>query len=284
MTLTATTYSIMRSRRHKGKRRANPSRSAATETAKKDFEAQIQDFAEDFNDVQPEKVLDAQHPFELAGLCGDKPLSVVQKAITYCIQYLGGEASENQILAFFHRYWSQIIPETDQTDQTDHPVPDKRVLRINFKVQKENRFLFVRSLHDQQKWCLNTSRAPIEPNRRTTDQIVPFQDRLVVLLRNHDQGLSLEELFELTKEFASAEGMYQNLPHDRRLITCLTVKKAVQEVHFQEKQQRWRAGPARSERRKSRSEGSVSSLLKGVHVSDLTVNELWNLLKEKGIY
>jgi hypothetical protein len=281
MAITTITNSMMRSRRRKSKRQGDLDRVAATETAKKDFEAQIQDLSGDFDDVQPEAVRDAQHPFEVAGLCGDKPLSIVQKAITYCIQYLGGEASENQILAFLHRYWSQIVPKTDHFNR---PVPDKRVLRINFTIQKEKRFLFVRSIHDQQKWCLNTAKAPIEPNRRITDQIIPFQDRVVALLRNHDDGLTLNELIELTKEFALAEGMYQNLPLDKRLITCLTVKKAVHEVHFQEKQQRWRAGPPRPERKKSRSEENVASLLKGVHVRELTVNELWNILKDKGIY
>jgi hypothetical protein len=271
----------MRAKRRKPRRQADPDKVAATETARKDFEAQIQDLAGSFNDVEPEAVRDTMHPFEHAGLCGDKPLSIVQKAITYCIQYLGGAASECEILAFFHRYWTKIV---SQTDHSGRPTPDKRILRINFTIQKEKRSLFVRSPHDQQKWCLNTANAPIESNRRISDQIVPFQDRMLSIVRDHEEGLSFDELIELTKEFASADGVYQHLPHERRLKTCLAIKKAVREIHFNEKSQKWMPGPPRPERKKGRSEPSATGLLKGIHVRELTVNELWDVLKDKGIY
>jgi hypothetical protein len=271
----------MRSRKRRTKRQTDPDKAAASATARKDFEAQIQDLGIAFDDVQPDAVADAQHPFEIAGLCGEKPLSIVQKAITYCIQFLGGAASEQEILAFLHRFWGQIVAKTDHASR---PTPDKRILRINFTIQKEKRFLFVRSLHDQQKWCLNTAQAPIETNRRITDQVVPFQERVVSVVRNHDEGISFDDLAELTRDLAEIDGLYQNLPHEQRLKTCLTVKKVVHEVHFNEKTQRWLAGPPRPERKKGRGEDSVANVLKGVHVRDLNVNELWSILRDKGIY
>jgi hypothetical protein len=271
----------MRAKRRRPKRTTDPEKLTATETAKKDFEAQIQDLASSFDDVRPIEVREAMHPFEISGLCGEKPLSVVQKAITYCIQYLGGSASEAEILAFLHRFWPQIVSKTDHASR---PVPDKRVLRINFTIQKEKRFLFVRSVVDQQKWCLNTAKAPIEPNRRITDQIIPFQDRMLSILRSHEEGLTLEELAELTREFAAADGMYQNLPLERRVRTCLTVKRVVHEAHFDEKLQKWLAGPPRPERKKGRGEDAMANFIKNLHVRELTVSELWNILKDKRIY
>jgi hypothetical protein len=271
----------MRAKRKRPRRAADPDKLAATETAKRDFEAQIHDLTSNFDSAVPETIRDAMHPFELAGLCGDKPLSVVQKAITYCIQYLGGSASETEILAFLHRFWPQIVSKTDHAHR---PVPDKRVLRINFTIQKEKRFLFVRSITDQQKWSLNTAKAPIEPNRRITDQIVPFQDRMLAVLRLHDEGLSLEELAELTREFAAADGMYQSLPLLQRVRTCLAVKRAVHEAHFDEKLQKWLSGPPRPERRKGRGEDGMANFVKSLHVRELTVTELWNILRDKGIY
>jgi hypothetical protein len=44
------------------------------------------------------------------------------------------------------------------------------------------------------------------------------------------------------------------------------------------------AGPAPPVRKKTRGEDSVATLLKGLHVRELTINELWNVLREKGIY
>jgi hypothetical protein len=229
----------MSSKRKRPKRQLDPEKVAATEHARKDYEAQIQDLAGNFDDVDPEAVRDAVHPFEVAGICGDKPLSIMQKAITYCIQYLGGAASELEILAFLRRYWSEIVAKTDHQSRQ---IPDKRVLRINFTIQKEKRFLFVRSAHDQEKWCLNTTKAPIEPNRRIADQVVPFQDRMLAVLRSHDEGLAFDEIVELTKEFATVDGMYQNLPLEKRVKTCLTVKRVIREAYYDEKTQRWMPG------------------------------------------
>jgi hypothetical protein len=271
----------MRSSRRKPNRHADPAKAEAAEITRKAFEAQIQDLAGAFNDVQPELVRDAIHPFEAAGLCRDKPLSIVQKTITYCIQYLGGAASELEILAFFYRHWSQIVAGTDNSKR---PVPDKRVLHINFTIQKEQRFLFVRSVHDQQKWCLNTATAPIEPRRRIADRVVMFQDRIVSILQSHEEGLSFEELLELTKEFSNDEGSYQNLPHERRLRTCLTIKKVVREIHFNERFDKWMPGPPRPQRKKGRTEDSIARLHKGICIKDLTGDELWDILKAKGIY
>jgi hypothetical protein len=271
----------MRAKRRRPKRAADPSKLAAIETAKKDFNAQIDDLAGSFDEVVPDDVCEAMHPFEIAGLCGDKPLSVVQKAITYCIQYLGGSASECEILAFLQRFWPHIVSKTDLASR---PAPDKRVLRINFTIQKEKRFLFVRSVIDQERWCLNTAKGPMEPNRRIADQVVPFQDRVLSILRLHDEGLSLDELAELTREFATADGLYPNLPLERRLRTCLTVKRVVHEAHFDEKCQKWIAGPPRPERRKGRGEDGMANFIKSLHVRELTVSELWNVLRDKGIY
>jgi hypothetical protein len=272
----------MRSKRRKPKRSVDPEKVAATENAKKDYEAQIQELADSFEGVRPEQVRDTLHPFEVAGICGDKPLSTVQKAITYCIEHLGGAAAEQEILVFLRRYWSQIIPKSaDQHRQ----VPDKRVLRINFTIQKDKRFLFVRSLEDPAKWCLNTTKAPMEPNRRIMNEIVPFQERMLAILRSHDSGLTFEELVDLTRDFAHIEGLFQNLTHAKRVRGCLASKKAIHEVYFDERTQKWIAGQPKAEKsKKSRSDDYYPGVLKGLHIRDISYNELWNLLKEKGIY
>jgi hypothetical protein len=64
----------MRSTRRKPRRQADPDEAAATESARKNFDAQIQDPAGAFTDVQPQAIRNALHPFEIAGLCDVKPL------------------------------------------------------------------------------------------------------------------------------------------------------------------------------------------------------------------
>jgi hypothetical protein len=270
----------MSSNRKKPKRQTDSKKVTAAATAQKNFEMQIKNLAGRFNDVQPESIRDALHPFEIAGFCGEKQLSVIQRAITYCIQYLGGSASEVEILSFLHRYWSHIVTGTHYSNST---IPNTRILRINFSAQKEKRFLFVRSIQDYQKWSLNTITAPIETNRRITEQIIPFQNRIVSILRSHEEGLSFDELIELTKQFATTDGSYQHFPHDKRLTICLRIKKAVKEIHFNDKLQKWMHG-AHPEEKKKVNENRITNLLKGIDIKQLSADELWAILQNKGIY
>jgi hypothetical protein len=272
----------MRSRRKKPRRTVNTGKITANENARRDYEAQIQGLYDSFEDIDPDDVRATVHPFETAGLC-DKPLSVVQKAITYVIIRQGGAATETEILAFLRKYWTQIIPRTDHQSRQ---IPDKRALHINFSIQKEKRFLFVRSPESSEKWILNTTKAPMEPNRRITEQIIPFQERMLSLLRHHDGGMTLEEIIEATKEYAGLEGLFPNLPLAKRVKVCLTAKRAIREIWFDEKHQKWIAyGQGKNDRPKRlRTDDFSPIVMKGMHVRDLSINELWNVLKEKGVY
>lgn len=230
-----------------------------------------------------DEIMSTVHPFEAAGLCGPKGLSPVQKAITYVMQHRGGYASDDEILVFLRKHWSQIMQKSDR--QSRQP-PDKRILHINYSIQKEQRFLFVRSPTDPDMFGINTPEAPIETSRRINEQAVPFPERVIDLLRSYGDGLTLDEVVQYTQSYADADGMHQGQPLRERALKVLKVKEALQELEFDAGANKWRIR-VESKRGKSRgakgAEGPAPGA-GGTKITEMTVNELWYMLKEKGVY
>jgi hypothetical protein len=268
--------------KQKPKSAADIEKASATETAKREHEAQIQELVHSFDDVDPHQIRQTLHPFEAAGLC-DRPLTMIQKAITFVMMHQGGSATEPEILAFFRKFWRHI---GSSSERQSRQVPDKRVLHINFSIQKDKRFLFVRTPENSDRWTVNTTTAPMEPNRRISEQIIQFQDRLLALVRNREGGMTFDEVLDATRDFGNAEGSFANLPLEKRVKACLTAKKVIKEVWFDDQEQKWTTTPPAKSQRPKRSRVGEFTLasLKALHVSEMTVNEVWNLLKEKGVY
>lgn len=270
----------MPGKRRKPKRAIDEKRSVNTELEKKEYEARIDQIAQSFEDVDPEKVRETMHPFEIAGICGDKPLSIMQKTMTFCINYMGGSASDEEILGFLRRFWHDILPKSEPPK----PIPDKRVLHINLAIMKERRPLFVKSQEDPLRWCVNKANAPIEQVRRQSSSVTPFQDRMLSVLRAHGDGMTLDELVEECREFEDVEGNYQHLPLHERVRTCLTAKQVIRDVAWDENEQKWFATTSPAKPKKFRIEDYLVTSMKGMKLKDLSVNELWAVLKDKKVY
>lgn len=266
-------------KRRKQKRLIDEKRAVNTELEKKEYEARIDEIAQSFEGIDPEKVRETMHPFETAGICGDKPLSLTQKMMTFCINHLGGAASDEEILGFLRRFWADVVPA-----DPPKPIPDKRVLHINLTIQKERRPLFVKAADGSDRWSVNKANAPMEQPRKFSSQVTPFQDRMLAVLRAHEEGLTLEDLTHHCEEFADVEGNYQHLPLLERVRTCLTVKQMIKDVVWDENEQKWFAENNPTRGKKFRIEDFLTTSMKGMKVKDLSVNELWSVLKDRKVY
>jgi hypothetical protein len=272
----------MGSRKRRARRQVDPEKAAASQNAKKDYEAQISELSDKFEDVDPDRICEAMHPFEVTGLCGDKPLSIAQKAITFCIEHQGGAASDTEILAFLRRFWGEIIPKEDRKHSS---VPDKRILHINFSIQKGKRFLFVRSPDDPEKWCLNSPQGPIENNRKIGEQVQQFQDKMMGIMKKQGtEGATFDELMGLCHEIEDVDGHFQGLPLKARLKAFLTSKKVIHEVSYDERTQKWAIATKTKVERKFKPDHFLPAALKGRHLREISINELWTILKDRGVY
>ncbi|OHT10448.1 hypothetical protein TRFO_20255 [Tritrichomonas foetus] len=116
---------------------------------KAEYESRLLQYIKLYDDVEPGLILECEHPFEVAGLCGDKPLSPIQKAITYCMFFRGGSASDEEIIAFFRRFWKTIGPHTERKSP-----PNLRILHSNLSVTRDSLPLFIPD--DNGKWMPNS--------------------------------------------------------------------------------------------------------------------------------
>ncbi|OHS98873.1 hypothetical protein TRFO_34825 [Tritrichomonas foetus] len=87
------------------------------------------------------QILQTKHPFELNGLTDGKPVSVIQKAITYFINKNKGWATEKKIFQFFIDKWIDILQISKKRFQNS---PKLRLLHINLSTKKKGQYLFVR--------------------------------------------------------------------------------------------------------------------------------------------
>ncbi|KAH0791887.1 hypothetical protein GPJ56_004171 [Histomonas meleagridis] len=235
----------------------------------------------DLNSINPSDMDNVKHPFEIAGQPIRK-LSSVQKAILYCMNLYGGYATDEQVLEFLHKFWDYIVSKAERKITQ---IPDKRILHVNYSIQKGSRFLFVRSPEDPEKWGPNTPEAPRERSRCIGEPVIPFQKRISTILKTHEEGMTVEELCKALKQYAGSPGMYKNLPYKKRVQACLASKLALQELDCNTDTAKWYLHKEITKNAKTESVKSVMpKALEGIKIKEMTLNKLWDLLKEKHIY
>jgi len=130
-----------------------------------------------------------------------------------------------------------------------------------------------------------SSNSPANGNRAEEPRIKYFEDRIVDILRDKPNGLLLKDIIELSKPLEGQEGLFNQLPHDRRVRACLITKKELSEVYH--RNEYWSCFESHEPTSRFDHTFSASILpdsLKGVKVADITVDQLWSMLKEKKIY
>lgn len=150
---------------------------------KQEYDKQLQELMKLYDDVDPDKIFKCKHPLESLDekqnrneKSHTKPITLtpIQKAITFCIQHNGGSATDDEVLAFIHRFWSTIVTFSLSANSNINyqysKMIDKRVLRINFATAKDNQHLFEKI--DENRWRLNspTSLFSSNHNSQKTDK------------------------------------------------------------------------------------------------------------------
>lgn len=288
----------------------DPEKENAIKQSKQEYDKQLQELMKLYDDVEPDNIFKCKHPLEKVDdrESGDErshgkvlTLTPIQKAITFCIQHNGGSATDDEILAFIHRFWSTIVAYSISIDSGNNyqnsKIIDKRVLHINLAINKDNQPLFIKI--EENRWKLNdtiptsasssttTSNSSYRPSTRSNTNFYSrdsssFQDKIMEILKNSkSQSLTIDEIINKATDFKDEDGLFQGSPLDRRVRCVLQIKRILKEVSFDEVTSKWSLKTKQSERQKS---FYLPKELKGVKIKELTANELWNVLKEKNIY
>ena len=274
----------------------------------------------DFDDIH-EKILKTKHPFERIHFIESKSLTPSQKAITCCIQLLGGEATEEQLVTFLQTNWDFI---GKMNSKLPNNIPDLRNTRINLAVKKKSIPLFLPKEDCPTTWVLNTSpddylnmaksrsllfketRSSDRPESRENDKKEPqnssrlrsledilminedndsFEEKVFNSLKQHPEGITLEALIEETKGYAGVPGLFPTLDHKRRVRAVLLSKKNMKMA--EQEGNLWKIpgdGSNTSFKKTIRYNDKLPSFLRTVRLSDFTIDEFYNVLKENKIY
>ena len=285
-----------------------------------------------YDGINPDDIFKCKHPLEMRDNHDSSNnskqilLTPIQKAITYCIQHSGDSATDDEILAFIHRFWTEIVTyglthNIGSKYNVNSPM-NKRVLRINLAIPKDGKSLFIK--FDENKWKLNSTLASktsihnsfhtTVASSRNTQRNAPvtrgmsasgsnsnisglrasmafpnsnenstlFQDKILEILKNaKDQSLTLQEIIKLAAPYDGLDGIYPSCPLHQRVRLVLTIKKVVKEVEYNEITEKWSIASKQSDRERQL---SLPKELKGMKIKDMSIGELWTILKEKQIY
>lgn len=255
------------------------------------------------------KIVHAKHPFEKRKFIESKVVTPSQRAITCCIQTNGGWASEDVLLEFLQKNWGFI---GKMNIKLPNNMPDTRILHINLAVKKKNLPLFVQDPAKPYMWTVNTStdysqisdKSRIILSRRSQetdqendgedsqkepetleeayrkDKADSFEAHVFQTLKTYQDGTTLEQLAEATKQYEGQPGLFQLLTHIRRVRAVLIAKKSTNDVF--EKNGIWSCylnipKPPETVRKES---DFLPPCLRSVNITELTLDEFYNVLKQ----
>lgn len=201
------------------------------------------------------------------------------------------------------RRWSnkdllnQKLPiEKPQNSQPEKPQPAKTetslktVQNKDGKNEKDDKLTNLEKSHVESKAIeqINLSNQCSDDDDEIYEGIkgLTFQDFLMEILKRHGikheaqkSGMSIESITRRCKNYQMIGGAYSELPLEQRVKATLHMKKHLNEVCYNEKTQTW----SLNERKPAQSNSArpyIPSILADVQMRELTVNDLWNLLKD----
>ena len=217
-------------------------------------------------------LMHAQHPLETTGLLNGKMLSVTQRAMICCINKNGGSASEKAILRFLKKHW-QFIRKNSAKDYRD--TANCRVLRINLNSKKNGHNLFWEPDKGSGVWALT------QTGETKSTRTPKFDDRILTLLREHEDGMTIEELVAESREFMDLDGMFKELLQvdptgARRIRALLVVARRDGKVVYNEEMDKWAITSDRVQVKKTH---KLPDWFGAVKIGETTVSELYKMMK-----
>ena len=252
-----------------------------------------------------EKILRTKHPLEKSHYIESKGLTPSQRAITCCIQLCGGEASEEQLVYFLRNNWQVISTMSSRTPN----IPDMRVLRINLSVKKKSIPLFTQKQGEENVWCLTETPEGFYPpknrtttnvkesrtfeNRETFQQMIhkenpnSFEGKLTEIIKKFPDGILFNDIVKELESYSNSPGLFPTLPLSRRIHSILLAKKKMNMVTNDG--DLWKI-ETNDNQKTNRNENSIRRnenfppFLRTVRIRDLTIDELYTILKENKVY
>ncbi|EAY17888.1 hypothetical protein TVAG_011130 [Trichomonas vaginalis G3] len=256
------------------------------------------------------KIIHAKHPFEKRKFIESRVVTPSQRAITCCIQMNNGWASAADLLQFLQNNWSFI---GKLNSKLPNNMPDTRILHINLAVKKKNIPLFIQDPNKPHYWTVNSSTdfAQLQdktkyniPNQQPGEvskvegEVTPdeptsleeiykmenkdsFEAHIHEALKSYEHGVTLEELAEATKKHEGEPGLFQILPHVRRVRAVLIVKKSIGEVF--EKNGVWTCYTEPTKIPEVAHTDFYPACLRTVDVTELTLDEFYNIIKSSKV-
>lgn len=222
----------------------------------------------ELNNLQ-NQILQTKHPFETNGFTDGKPISVLQKVITYYINKCGGWAHEKKIFQFINDNWADISQISKKRFQKQ---PKIRLLHTNLLAKKKGQDLFVKKSPTSFMYRINTGNDDIpettEEQKReddidileeeedmnedeikaeyqsneeeydTPDEIDTkasnFESSLLLILQNQNKSMLESEIIKKATPLATQPGLFQSLNINWRVRACLLHLKSQHEVFADE--------------------------------------------------
>lgn len=215
-------------------------------------------------------ILQTKHPFEINGLTDGKPVSVIQKVITYFINKNGGWAHEKKIFQFLNDNWADITQISKKRFQNK---PKPRLLHINLSAKKKGQYLFIKKGPNSLMYRINSgedgeipemtedqSKEDENENYEEEDEysdsdtenktdlqlgeeedeqneldgpdaeFSTFESCLIQILQNSEKPLTEAEIVKKATPYSNIQGLYQNLNIEWRVRACLIFLKINHEV------------------------------------------------------
>ena len=175
-----------------------------------------------FSGLCEKQILSTRHPLEL--VFSDITLNPLQRAMVFCINFCGGAATDDELEAFCALYWKAIEQESQRRTMYSG-MPNKRIFKIIFSIKKNGFPLFVESPDDKNKHQVYV------PQKQ-------FQDRILDMLREKEDGYTIEELAEQL-DGVECDGFFKELSCLRRVRAQLLIYKRQHVVEYCEETDKW---------------------------------------------
>lgn len=251
-----------------------------------------------------DEIKGVKHPLVVSSTIGKDEVKIPQQMALYCITKNGGSCDEQIIFDFFEKHISYI-------DEKNVKIT-RKYIRDVLTVKVDGLRLFKSIPSDRSRWMATNKPAEKEPSSSTTTQVsegeamhsserdeIPrseseeqigqvehsFQDKIVEIIKNSEYGITIQEIIEQAKDFATLPGTWQNLPLDRRVKASL--KPKIKDITFDAKTMLWSSSEGKknfNEKRKENMDKYYPEIFKSVDIPKMTISELYNVLKEEGVF
>lgn len=214
-----------------------------------------------FMGLDETQVVSARHPLEMK--YSNISLNSLQRAMVFCMNFCGGAASDDELEAFCSVYWRAIEQNSDRRSEYSG-APTKRIFKIIFGNKKKGLPLFVECPDDKGKHQVYI------PHKQ-------FQDIMLDLIREKEDGYSIEELTEIMKD-VEHDGFFKDLPCHRRIRAQLLLYKRQDIVDYCPNTNRW---VIRQSKSNEGARSMIPDFLKDLQPKNLSLSELYDELQRR---